>query len=396
MKIKYNTIICNFCGKEFNPQGSHLKIHNITNKEYYDKFLKETNEGLCLLCGNPTRFYTMKCGYKPYCSDKCAANSDILKNNKIQTCLKIHGCKYVLQNKEIRDKGKNTRLKENNGNYFSENSFEQLKNTNLEKYGKEFYTQTDEYKEQVKKHNNEKFGCDYYVQTEECREKLTKTCQDRFGCDYYTQTEKCKENRKKINLDEKTKNDIQNKTKNICFEKYGCEYSFQSENNKNKSKLTKKEKYGNENYVNVEKAEQTNLERYGYKHPSQSPNIDCSSHRFTYNGLNFDSNWELLYYKYLTEHNIEFSYKPKITLEFEYDGEIRNYKPDFIVEGKITEIKGDHFFKNGKMICPWKHKNDTLEKIEWRNGLFEAKHQCMLKNGVIILKQKELKELGIL
>lgn len=72
------------------------------------------------------------------------------------------------------------------------------------------------------------------------------------------------------------------------------------------------------------------------------------------------------------------------------------YKPDFIVEGKITEVKGDHFFKNGKMICPWKHKNDTPEKIEWRNGLFEAKHQCMIRNGVIILKQKEFKELGIL
>lgn len=396
MKIKYNTIICIFCGKEFNPQGSHLKLHNITNKEYYDKFLKKSNEGLCLLCGNPTRFYTMKCGYKPYCSDKCAANSDTLKNNKIQTCLKVHGCEYVLQNKEIRKKGTNTRLKENNGNYFSEKSIEKMKNTNLEKHGKEFFTQTEEYKETVKKHNNEKFGCDYYVQTKECRTRLTETCQEKFGVDYYTQTEKCIENHKKLYENEEIKNDILNKTINTCLEKYECEYSFQSENNKIKSKQTKLEKYGDENYVNPEKAEQTNLELYGYKRPAQSPDIDCSSHRFSYNGLNFDSNWELKYYKYLIENNIEFTYKPKITLNFEYDGKIRTYKPDFIVEGKITEVKGDHFFKNGKMICPWKHKNDTPEKIEWRNGLFEAKHQCMIRNGVIILKQKEFKELGIL
>lgn len=37
------------------------------------------------------------------------------------------------------------------------------------------------------------------------------------------------------------------------------------------------------------------------------------------------------------------------------------------------------------MICPWRYKNDTPDKIEWRNGLYEAKHQCMLKNGVKII-----------
>ena len=67
-----------------------------------------------------------------------------------------------------------------------------------------------------------------------------------------------------------------------------------------------------------------------------------------------------------------------------------------IVEGMITEVKGDHFFKDGKMICPYHKKDDSPETIEWRNGLFEAKHQCMIKNGVKILKYKERKELGVL
>lgn len=214
MILKYQKINCILCGKEFNSQGSHLRQHNITNKCYYDKYLKTDDEGKCLVCGEPTRYYSMKYGYKPYCSDKCAANSDILINNKKQTCL----------------------------------------------------------------------------------------------------------------------------------EKYGCEYSFQSENNKIKSKKTKLLKYGDENYVNTEKAQQTCLTKYGVKHPAQSTDIDCTSHRITYNGLNFDSIWEFKYYKYLVDNNIEFTYKPKISLEFEYDGVIRKYKPDFIVDGKITEIKGDHFF----------------------------------------------------
>ena len=48
------------------------------------------------------------------------------------------------------------------------------------------------------------------------------------------------------------------------------------------------------------------------------------------------------------------------------------------------EIKGDHFFKdknyNNKMICPFDHSQDAL---------YEAKHQCMLKNNVIIITSTE-------
>ena len=48
------------------------------------------------------------------------------------------------------------------------------------------------------------------------------------------------------------------------------------------------------------------------------------------------------------------------------------------------ELKGDHFFENknpnGKMICPYDHSKDDL---------YEAKHQCMLKNSVIIVTSKE-------
>lgn len=180
---------------------------------------------------------------------------------------------------------------------------------------------------------------------------------------------------------------------------YGNKFSCRSKNNLEKTEKTILENYGTkEAYYehNHNKAEKTNLERYGCKAPAQSPDVDCTSHRIQYDGHNFDSNWEYLYYKYLKENNIDFVFHPKLKFEFEYDGEIRTYKPDFIVEGMITEVKGDHFFKNGKMICPWKHKNDTTEKIEWRNGLFEAKHQCMIKNGVRILKYKDLKLLNIL
>lgn len=181
--------------------------------------------------------------------------------------------------------------------------------------------------------------------------------------------------------------------------KYGNKFSCRSKNNLEKTEQSIITKYGSlkqYNKIKNEKAQKTCFEKYGVKCPAQSSDIDCTSHRFTYNGLNFDSLWELKYYKYLVEHNINFTYKPKVKLMYEYEGITKYYKPDFEVEGKYVEIKGDQFFKNGKMICPFHKKDDTPEDIERRNGLFEAKHQCMIKNNVLILKHKELKELEII
>lgn len=402
-KNKCEIITCAFCGIEFNPQGTHLRIHNIKNKEYYDLYLKDNqNEGNCLVCGNPTKFLTLKNGYAKYCSRKCCAISEETKQNKIKTCLKLYGVEYINQNKEIQEKSKHTRFVKNNGNYESDSSTEKRKETNLNKYGYEYGLQSDIIKTKSRETCLNNYGYEYYLQTDECKIKTKNKCLEENSCEFYTQTKKCREELKNYydnQLYKEKREQANEKRKETCLNLYNTEYSFQSDNNKQKTKETLTNKYGsveNSYKIRTNKAEKTNIERYGCKSPAQSPDIDCSCHRIQYDGHNFDSNWEYLYYKYLKEHNIDFVYKPKITLEFEYDGQIRYYKPDFKVNGVLTEIKGDQFFKDGKMICPWKHKDDTLEQIEWRNGLFEAKHQCMLNNGVNILKQKELKELGVL
>ena len=56
---------------------------------------------------------------------------------------------------------------------------------------------------------------------------------------------------------------IKEKLRNIHLEKRDVEYPGQCEEVKKKAKITKKEKYGDENYVNVEKARKTKQERYG-------------------------------------------------------------------------------------------------------------------------------------
>ena len=111
--------------------------------------------------------------------------------------------------------------------------------------------------------------------------------------------------------------------------------------------------------------------------------------------MTFGSNWEFKVYDFLTENHIEFEYQPEISFEYEYDGNKHTYHPDFLVNGKIYEIKGDQFFRinesTGKeeMYLPWKG-NLSDEEYEYKCGLYEAKHQCMIKNDVIILREYEL------
>ena len=105
-------------------------------------------------------------------------------------------------------------------------------------------------------------------------------------------------------------------------------------------------------------------------------------------------------YDFLTEYNIRFEYQPSISIPYEYADRIFTYHPDFIIEGnRIVEVKGDHFFRINKsdgkeeMYCPFRYPNWTDERYEWECGKYEAKHQCMLRNNVIIIRGADIENL---
>ena len=72
-------IKCLICNKEIkNSLGmaSHLR-HNhseYTVQSYYDTFLRQEDEGKCIICGNPTTFDTIEKGYRKHCCSKCSQN----------------------------------------------------------------------------------------------------------------------------------------------------------------------------------------------------------------------------------------------------------------------------------------------------------------------------------
>jgi len=57
------------------------KHRDLSQQDFYDKFRKKPDEGICLVCHAPTAFISLKGGYKKCCSDECVyEHRSILRN----------------------------------------------------------------------------------------------------------------------------------------------------------------------------------------------------------------------------------------------------------------------------------------------------------------------------
>lgn len=91
----------------------------------------------------------------------------------------------------------------------------------------------------------DKYGTACTLTLPEVKEKTIKTLEEHYG--------------KGVKHNWSSK-EVQNKCKQTCIELYGEDYEIK---NRQKAKQTKLERYGDENYCNIEKIKQTCLERYG-------------------------------------------------------------------------------------------------------------------------------------
>ena len=254
--------------------------------------------------------------------------------------------------------------------------------TKIERYGDAHYTNTAKIREtwnlkteneitaiynRTKQTNEEKYG-GHPAKRAEQKERMRLTCLAKYGYNSALETPSIVDKIAKTNL-----------------EKYGSENPFGSKEIQDKIKQTNLDKYSVDNPRKcsniVKKIKQTCLEKYGVEHPWSNHDVRVKCQQsYTFDGLNFDSSWELYEYIFLKENNINFIYQPNIF--FEYDNG-KKYFPDFQIEGELIEIKGEQFFKDDKMINPY---DETL------NDLYEQKHQCMIKNNIKILRKEDLKE----
>lgn len=245
---------------------------------------------------------------------------------------------------------------------------QRTKQHNLEKYGVASPMQLQSMKNKIKQQNIEKYGC-HPSQLQSVKDKQAQTNLEKYGCKAASQSEQVKQT-----------------FRDNCEKKYGegVINPFQATEVKEKIKQTWIAKYGVNNPQKAKairrKAEQTCLECYGAtcNWANHDNRLKCQQ-AYTYEDINFDSSYELMYFIYLQDHNINFTYEPDEFFVFAFNGKEHRYFPDFKVGSQFIEIKGEQFVKeDGTWQNPYDHSQD---------GLYEAKRQCLLKNNVKIIFQ---------
>ena len=301
-------------------------------------FLIENYEQpICKVCGKPCKFINFRNGYRVYCSKKCPSNDKEWQKNRINTCVEKYG---------------------------TGSNIEKIKETCVQRYGVENVFQTSEVKEKIKNTSLEKYGVENPGGSAESIEKIRTSLIKHFGT--------IKEaGRHSYKVGQLTKL-IRHGDKNY--------------NNIDKMKQTKLERYGDENYVNVAKSKETNRANHGGLHNSQTKdwqfNFKNRKRKFCFDGISFDSTWELKLYKFCKEHCMNIVYQP-CTIDY-YDSNNKHhvYHPDFMINDKLYEVKGNHLLKDGKLYNPFSKTFDV------------DKQKCIDDNNITIISFKEIKNLN--
>jgi very-short-patch-repair endonuclease len=170
--------------------------YDIPFKEKLWYYYNKIEQRFLCNCGNKTTFNKkFSDGYKKACSAKCVQNLPETKAKRVRTVLEKYGTTNVAKDKGIRKKIDDTNIER----YGHKSSFQNkdvrdkwVKNIK-EKYGVEHIFQLDSVKDQINKTMIEKYG-KHYTKTEEYKEKTIITNLERYGKEWHTQTDEHKEN----------------------------------------------------------------------------------------------------------------------------------------------------------------------------------------------------------
>ena len=239
-------------------------------------------------------------------------------------------------------------------------------------------------KEKTEKTSLEKYGVKHYTN----REKAYSTCiKNNGGLGFGSEKIKTKiqlTNIKNHNNPEYRNTDKMIETANING---GCGAARKSTKIKMETTLYERTGYKHnwsipeERKVAFEKIKISNKEKYGVENVMQVPEIRAKIHKkYFYDNVYFDSSWELIYYIWLKDNNINFKYQ-KDKIPYYYKNKLKYYEVDFTVNGKYVELKGPQFFdENGKMINIYDRTLDAAANY---------KYYCMLMNHVDIITNIE-------
>jgi hypothetical protein len=150
-------IDCVECGFncKLNYLATHVKNKHSKNlKEYFDKFFKKENDGICSECGDQTKFRGFDVGYMKTCSTRCGS---VLRNREL---FEKYGVINNFQLENIKEKSKKTLFEKYGVENIStlEDTKKKKIKTCLKNHGVEHPGQSKNVKDLIKKTNIEKYG----------------------------------------------------------------------------------------------------------------------------------------------------------------------------------------------------------------------------------------------
>jgi hypothetical protein len=219
-----------------------------------------------------------------------------------------------------------------------------------------------------KKNSLEKYGVEYYWQTEEAKEAIRKKKLEKYGDENYNNPEKNKITcLKKYGVDHPLKsNQVRQKLETTCLEKYGTKYAFQSNDVKLKIKDTFNRKYGVDCLLSSESPIRKKIDEIMKNRSNEEKRksfIKAGQTRKKLrqtSGLFCDSLWEQ---EFVKTHP---GCKRGPLLKYSMDGKDHDWFVDFEWEGHLYEVKNPYMLRDD---CKWNWKNNRIKfaskKVRW-------------------------------
>ena len=300
-----------------------------------------------------------------------------------ETNMERRGVQYPSQSEEVKQKIKETYLKTFGVEHpsQSEDVKQKKKETCLEKYGVENPSKNEEVKQKIRETCLERYGFENPLQNEEVKQKCKVTCLEKFGVEYPSQNEEVKQ-----------------KKKETCLEHYGVEYPLQSEEVKQKFKETCLEIYGVEHPSQDEEVKQTFKETclkiFGVEHPSQNPDIAEKMSKNAYKLKEYT--WKSGYVSYVqgyepfrlkdleelgfTEKDIITNRKDMPEIWYtDVDNKKHRYYPDIYISSfnMIEEVKSTWTFKKETDRVFLKRKSVIDAQYNFRGFVYSDKGEIL-------------------
>lgn len=382
MKLKYK---CALCSAEYNLCGftNHIqRTHKIKYKDYYDAYI-DSEKHVCKYCGKPCAFANHR-GYYDTC------NSDIcVRKRQHETMLARYGKSHRSADK-IKTK---PTIEYAFVCQLCEHGFKNHAMLNRHLIKKHSEITTEKYF--LKYMNGETKFCEICGKPAKWLGTHYHNVCGRPECTHALRSKNNAMNdasiRKKIsdvqkNFSAEKRRKIQQKKEMTCLARFSVKHNWQNKDIREKGLKTMEERYGTRCGVFTPNAIKTVHERYGVDHFSHSPEFAKNrTKKYYQDGIGFDSKDEIYLYNFMHATDMLVIAHPNHKLNYVHDNIEHTYEPDFLINGKLYEVKGLHFFKDKNpsetMINPFDRTQDAL---------YEAKHQCMIENDVRILTDTTL------